>query len=1264
LSPEEQRRREMEKLQGDSLSSTFPALKYAPQIDLAVETFFPGAAVIWRFWVAFIVKSVVIYTPVNLNSLSALSVFSMIYFPKVIIDRSVLTHFHFLPGVIFKYLRLWNRDREFWGEEELVGSDEEEGTGGFQNDKDSGSLTSNLNPLSWCSGSYAGKKSGKNQKIRKLNKKKDSQSNHEGQIVTDLDQVLGPWDLDEDLEEAREKDAFVCSQNDEEGMPIQQPRNPEGHRISDSGLTLNMEDVQRSISWYQLAGYLSYVMLLQKYGGAEEQHDILQKDLSLTDIRDFIDLLQYKFAVQNKFFPRIKKVVDTILEFVGMTDRKKVTFADLGSEEHWKKALGAGNPINKIAKLYMQIYDFFIKENRSLLIRQLRQSKQEGLAYFIEILQPDFKDTMNRVFQLADKHVCNAIIPGTKAFDICYGMFGKSMSELEVMTKEDMWEYFDTVFWGKFRAAFSSGALYFHFSKHVYFPIAVGWFMDVVAAPFKAVNPNVPSFSDFKHLMRTHYKHAIDIDHLPVKFSDFLVELWFRVVAKMPGMNLFMYWFKDLPEARRWKRTKLNLPKAKDFTYSNFERQHGTMSSGYTIRPWGGYFSGGWREDLQADEGWLYVPAFGYLMPCLDQIVVILVTCLYSFLLILYYQKKIIGKLAVNEKLKYPLDYEKAYQAKNECGPIFNEIHDPNVEKEYKKLKQVKNGKYSRNTNNANAALTDGENRSSTSTGVPGIPAIAGLVAGTVVSTAGSKDVSAVDSSPARSRKSARIVEVEDAESDALDSDASPANSRGRVESATAIASGSAASTAVAGKSTLRGRRSQAGSGDSNVSPRSDVTSDVQSNTGNTSVAGQSRNADGRRATSIEAAIGASANDNSGARSANDQNWPRNRPATIFEWVKYILNCFGENACMCLFGEGAWDFLWNIRIFRTSDEIAQAKQEEAESKRIAKFAKDNVIVFNGVHKLYHSNHTHAVRGVSWGFPKLEKLEQIDSEFPYLDQVTKEERISKGNCFGLLGANGCGKSSLFNMMLGMEPVSTGSIHIMGHSTSEKMPKIHQQSGFCPQINTVPPELTVEELLFIFARIKLSTKLAGGERGGKGSRRNSNLPALQYLEGSQNSAALAEAEEGENKYSDSHDSLEKMAVAEVENKMKKMDIAEYRHRAFGKLSGGNKRKVMVCIALLGDPSMVFLDEPSAGVDPVARMKLRVFIRQAAKRTIANLKSEKDLDKNSAHGDSPMDSVHGGVTQSSKAASKDTATTANTKGNAIIPAGAGVGPQQQSD
>lgn len=105
-----------------------------------------------------------------------------------------------------------------------------------------------------------------------------------------------------------------------------------------------------------------------------------------------------------------------------------------------------------------------------------------------------------------------------------------------------------------------------------------------------------------------------------------------------------------------------------------------------------------------------------------------------------------------------------------------------------------------------------------------------------------------------------------------------------------------------------------------------------------------------------------------------------------------------------------------------------------------------------------------------------------------------------------------------------------------SIKEDQTKIRKKIGYCPQFDALLELLTVREHLELYARIK-----------------------------GINPAQLDDV---------------------VDGKITQMDLRDFEHKAAGTLSGGNKRKLSVAIAMIGDPSIIFLDEPSTGMDPVAR------------------------------------------------------------------------------
>ncbi|CAG9567181.1 putative ATP-binding cassette subfamily A,member 1 [Leishmania major strain Friedlin] len=153
---------------------------------------------------------------------------------------------------------------------------------------------------------------------------------------------------------------------------------------------------------------------------------------------------------------------------------------------------------------------------------------------------------------------------------------------------------------------------------------------------------------------------------------------------------------------------------------------------------------------------------------------------------------------------------------------------------------------------------------------------------------------------------------------------------------------------------------------------------------------------------------------------------------------------------------------------------------------------------------------------------------------------------------LLGHNGAGKSTLINMMTGMLYPDGGDCYIGGHSIRSDLARARHQIGFCPQHNILWPELTCREHLEFFARLK-------GLRG----------------------AALEDA---------------------VMYTLKEVDLVARQSDTTRVLSGGMKRKLSVAIAFVGGSSLVFLDEPTAGMDVAARRHTwRLLLRMSRSRSV---------------------------------------------------------------
>ncbi|XP_076880509.1 ATP-binding cassette, sub-family A (ABC1), member 7 [Brachyhypopomus gauderio] len=145
-------------------------------------------------------------------------------------------------------------------------------------------------------------------------------------------------------------------------------------------------------------------------------------------------------------------------------------------------------------------------------------------------------------------------------------------------------------------------------------------------------------------------------------------------------------------------------------------------------------------------------------------------------------------------------------------------------------------------------------------------------------------------------------------------------------------------------------------------------------------------------------------------------------------------------------------------------------------------------------------------------------------------------IPRGECFGLLGVNGAGKTSTFRMLTGDTTITYGEASLSNHSVQDEMEQVHQLMGYCPQFDAISDLLTGREHLEFYARLR----------------------------------GIPEA------------FVSKVAQWGV----RKLGLSQYAEREAGGYSGGNKRKLSTAIALIGAPPVVFLDEPTTGMDPKAK------------------------------------------------------------------------------
>ena len=157
------------------------------------------------------------------------------------------------------------------------------------------------------------------------------------------------------------------------------------------------------------------------------------------------------------------------------------------------------------------------------------------------------------------------------------------------------------------------------------------------------------------------------------------------------------------------------------------------------------------------------------------------------------------------------------------------------------------------------------------------------------------------------------------------------------------------------------------------------------------------------------------------------------------------------------------------------------------------------------------------------------------------------KISKGSIIGLLGPNGCGKSTTIGMLLGLIKPSSGEVFINGQNIENNRTNLLEKMNFISPYIELPKKLTVEENLKVYGR----------------------LYGVKNLE---------------------------IKISEL---IDKLNLAEFKKRKTGELSSGQKNRVSLAKALINDPEILLLDEPTASLDPDVGDYIRTFIEEFVKK-----------------------------------------------------------------
>ncbi|OUM65775.1 hypothetical protein PIROE2DRAFT_32917, partial [Piromyces sp. E2] len=144
------------------------------------------------------------------------------------------------------------------------------------------------------------------------------------------------------------------------------------------------------------------------------------------------------------------------------------------------------------------------------------------------------------------------------------------------------------------------------------------------------------------------------------------------------------------------------------------------------------------------------------------------------------------------------------------------------------------------------------------------------------------------------------------------------------------------------------------------------------------------------------------------------------------------------------------------------------------------------------------------------------------------------KVYQNEIFAILGHNGAGKTTLINIMVGLLKATEGDVYFDGRSIANNTNDIRKEFGVCAQANIIYDELTVKDHINFFAGLKGIT-------------------------------------------------------VDVDEILRDLDLLSQKTTRASKLSGGQKHKLCIGMATIGDPKYIFLDEPTTGLDPLSRRKI---------------------------------------------------------------------------
>jgi ABC-2 type transport system ATP-binding protein len=149
-------------------------------------------------------------------------------------------------------------------------------------------------------------------------------------------------------------------------------------------------------------------------------------------------------------------------------------------------------------------------------------------------------------------------------------------------------------------------------------------------------------------------------------------------------------------------------------------------------------------------------------------------------------------------------------------------------------------------------------------------------------------------------------------------------------------------------------------------------------------------------------------------------------------------------------------------------------------------------------------------------------------------------VAPGEVFGLLGPNGAGKTTTVEILEGLRTRTSGDVTVLGFDPATETKAIKDRIGVCLQLTNLPDKITVRESLALFAAFYSQT-------------------------------------------------------TDIDKLIDRLQLSEKRNEYYSKLSGGQKQRVALALAMVNDPQMIFLDEPTTGLDPQVRLEIHNLISE---------------------------------------------------------------------